>query len=269
MSDHDTMPNRTVEGWREDTIHALAFLTRLPVSRFSEAGGPPPERSLRAHPVAGAIVGLLAGFVFMAASWLSLPALLSSVLCVATAVVVTGAFHEDALADTADGFGGGWSVEEKLEIMRDSRLGSYGAAALMLSLATRIAVISAIALAGYSAVAIALLLAASGAFSRALAVSLLALLPPARDDGLSSAAGMPDASIMRQALMAGAILILPAFLFGAGLISILTAVIASAIALWAMKRLADVQIEGQTGDVAGATQQVCESAFLIGILIGA
>ena len=120
---------------------------------------------------------------------LGLPPLVCAGLAVGALVIVTGALHEDGLADVADGFGGGATRERKLEIMRDSRIGAYGAAALALSLILRVAALSALLDHGLGAAAAGLILA--GAASRAAALAPLALLPAARADGLGAGAGAP------------------------------------------------------------------------------
>jgi adenosylcobinamide-GDP ribazoletransferase len=271
LRDEDTAARVSagVRGWIDDTVHALAFLTRLPVRGLSGAPGASRPRALRAYPLAGALIGLVGGLVLVLGAWFDLAPLLSATLAIAAMVAVTGALHEDALADTADGFGGGWTVDDKLEIMRDSRLGTYGALTLFLALAIRIAAVASLATSADGALLPVAALVAAAALSRAYAVSLLGLLPPARSDGLSAAAGTPAAGIVPQALVCGIAVALVAAWAAAGFTATLTAIAASAIALWLMKRLADRQIGGQTGDVAGACQQACECTFLVALAAAA
>lgn len=264
--DRTERASATFRGWSGDVLQALSFLTRLPMSRFMGAASAPSEQVLRAHPIAGAMIGAMGGVVLMVAAYLGLPDLLAATLCIAALVAITGAFHEDALADTMDGFGGGWTHEEKLEIMRDSRLGSYGAAAMFLVLAVRIAAVYGLLSASAGACLAVAALVAAGALSRAFSVSLLSMLAPARTDGLSATAGRPSGSVITQAVVVGLALSLAAVWLASGLFAALTAAGASAIALWLVKRLAHAQIGGQTGDVAGACQQICECTFLVALV---
>ena len=114
---------------------AFMLLTRLPMGQMAEA--PPLAASVWAYSVVGAMVGALAGLVFSFAAWAGLPPVTAGLLAIGAGVLLTGAMHEDGLADLADGFGGGHTRERKLEIMRDSRIGSYGVVALVLALGLR------------------------------------------------------------------------------------------------------------------------------------
>ena len=166
------------EIWRKragELAASFALLTRLPVGRFV----PPDEtQAVWAYPIVGATVGLIGGVAYWLLFSLSCPPVLAALLAVATAVLVTGALHEDGLADMADGFGGG-TPEKRLAIMRDARVGSYGVLALILSVGLRV---GAITLMAKPALVVAALIAA-GAASRATAVALMVALPHARSDG--------------------------------------------------------------------------------------
>ncbi len=140
-----------------------------------------------AAPVAGAIVGLVGSGVLALTQPLGLPPLFRAGLATAALVAATGALHEDGLADVADGFGGGASRARKLEIMRDSRIGAYGAIALTLALMLRVGALAAALADGFWGAAGALILVS--AVSRAGALAPLALLGPARSDGAGAAAG--------------------------------------------------------------------------------
>ena len=140
-----------------------------------------------AVPPAGAIVGLVGVAVLAAAHGLGLPRLFSAALATAALAAATGALHEDGLADVADGFGGGATVPSKLEIMRDSRIGAFGATALALSLILRVGALAAALRGGLWGAAASMVLVA--AVSRAGALMPLAFLDPARSDGAGAAAG--------------------------------------------------------------------------------
>ncbi|MGI9413510.1 MAG: adenosylcobinamide-GDP ribazoletransferase [Hyphomicrobiales bacterium] len=263
MNDHlpSRMPDHLRQWWA-DLKHSLGFLTRLPVGHGAPA---PRPAAMRAYPLAGAVVGLCGGVLYLCADAANLPAGLAALLAVAAMVAVTGALHEDGVADTADGFGGGWDRERKLEIMRDSRIGSFGVIALVLVLGIKVFAIAALAgRSGDPAMPLYALIG-SAALSRAMSVWLLRLLPPARADGLSADAGRPSPRVVTQALIAGAVVAGLPVLLTLGLMALLIAAAAAALGLWLVKRLAQKQIQGQTGDVAGACQQVSECLYLMAL----
>ncbi len=239
----------------EECKVALQFLTRVPVGA---PAGPPPgalAASAAMFPLAGALIGAMGGLVFALATWLGLPPTLAALLAVAAQVLLTGGLHEDGLADVADGFGGGRTRADKLRIMRDPHIGSFGALALVLALLARIGALSALA---EPALAAAALVAAASASRAALPV-LMATLPPARVEGLGAGAGRPHplraAAAVVIAILA-ALALLPAAMAATGLI-------AAAGAALIVAELARRQIGGQTGDVLGAAQQLAEMAFLL------
>ncbi len=155
------------------------------------------DRIAWAAPIAGVFVGLIGALVLGATSLLGLPPLLSAGLATTALVAATGALHEDGLADVADGFGGGMTRERKLEIMRDSRVGAYGAIAIALALILRVGALTAALDGGFWRAGLSLMLAA--ALSRASALTPLALLPPARADGAGAAAGRLDSNALAAA----------------------------------------------------------------------
>lgn len=247
-----------------DLLIALRFLSRLPVpatarERALGAGGFAAAAALA--PMAGLVLAVPPAAVLAGAAALRLPAQTGAVLAIAAAVALTGAMHEDALADCADGFGGGRTRERKLAIMRDSRIGAYGAAALALSLLVRTSALA--ALAGDLRRATIALFAAA-ALSRAAALMPLALLPAARADGAGAAARTVG---VRRFLAACALAATATILLG-GLgrcepARVAAASVAAAAAAWGWCVLARRQIGGQTGDVAGAAQQAAEAAVLL------
>jgi adenosylcobinamide-GDP ribazoletransferase len=248
--------------WLADTSAMLAFMTVLPVRRTStEADGL--TRALRAAPVAGLVVGLIAAAVLALTQSFDLTGLLGAVLAVAVTVGVTGALHEDALSDVADGFGGGTTRQRKLEIMRDSRIGTYGACALALVLMTRVAAIAGLLGGpGGTGAAVAAVIA-SAVLSRTACVAVLHFLVPARSDGVGAQAGTPAPEIFHQAVIVGAAIAVISLWAGAGFGAAVVAAACAAGAAWAMIALARTQIGGQTGDVAGACQQAVECAVLV------
>ncbi|MEZ5774920.1 MAG: adenosylcobinamide-GDP ribazoletransferase [Hyphomicrobiaceae bacterium] len=236
---------------------ALAFglLTRIPVPTLEAVAATEIGRSVWAFPLAGALVGMLGAIAYSLAYAAGLDATVSAVVALAVTIIATGAFHEDGLADFCDGIGGGRTRERKLEIMRDSRIGSYGALALFLSLGLRWSALQMLALPNY--VAPALILCHGGA--RGLIGIVYLLAGPARPDGLAAGAGRPPAVAMVAGLAiaaALALLLLP-------LVPALAALAAGAAAVALVTLVARVQVGGYTGDTIGAAEQIAEIAMLI------
>lgn len=232
-----------------------AFLTRVPMGE-PDPKGVPISRSIWAFPVVGWGMGLGAGAVFAGCLGFGLDPLPAAVVAVAFEVWLAGAFHEDGLADTADGLGGD-SPERRLEILRDSRIGTYGASALALFLMARIAVIAALS----DPVTVALALAAAGAASRAALVWPMTLVPPARNDGMSIFIGVPTSRELALASVVAGALVLVSVGPGATLIVLA----AAAIGAGAVSALARRIFGGQTGDLLGATQQVSYVLILLAL----
>lgn len=246
------------KAWWDDFQLATVFLTRLPW-RIEETLPPQAlNRALRCFPLVGLLVGGFSATVFILSFYLGLPALICALLSVLTATLITGALHEDGLADVADGFGGGYSKERKLEIMRDSRVGSYGVLALIFAIGLRVVALAEFetALSGAAAiVGVALL-------SRLAPALLLYALPPARHDGLAATMDKPDRIIIVQAASLGVGL----FILTQPPLYALIALIVCAFILWGFSRIVMKQIGGHTGDVCGASQQIVEITALISLV---
>ncbi len=212
-------------------------------------------RASWAFPVAGAVVGGAGAIVYVTASAIQLPSTLAAALALATTLLITGCLHEDGLADTADGFGGGSERARKLEIMRDSRLGTYGACAIVMSLLLRWAALAAIA----STVPVASSLVATHAAARAALPPFMRFVPPARLDGLSAQAGQPPLRSAAIAVLLGTLTMVVALGPPAAAIAIVLAASAGLFVAWLSMR----QIGGQTGDVLGALEQIVEAIVLL------
>ncbi|MGB8275886.1 MAG: adenosylcobinamide-GDP ribazoletransferase, partial [Alphaproteobacteria bacterium] len=186
----------------------------------------------------------------------------AAILAVAALMVVTGALHEDGLADVADGFAGGHDRAQKLAIMHDPSIGTFAVLALVIAVALRVAAIGAIGTVGDQGggtwPAMAAVIAAA-AYSRGVLPVIMHGLGPARSDGLAVEAGRPS---QEQALLAVAIGAAVALLT-LGLWAGLAAIVAGAAAALLLAALARAQIGGITGDVLGAIQQACEIAVLL------
>lgn len=234
---------------------AASFVTILPVGSSTSAGDGDIARATWALPVAGLLVGLAGAAAYAIASKLGLPPGLAALLALVTTVLLTGALHEDGLADTADGLGGGRTRERKLEIMRDSRIGTYGVCALILSFGLRWSALAAIA----DPWLVALALAAAHAAARAGVPAFMSLVPPARPDGLSANAGSPPGRSVAVAFGLGTLCLALAFGPGKALVSLILLSLAGLV----LARLAIRQIGGQTGDILGAFEQTGEILILL------
>jgi adenosylcobinamide-GDP ribazoletransferase len=212
-------------------------------------------------PLAGAVVGAVGAVVLSLACAAGLPPLLAAPLAITALILTTGGFHEDGLADCADGFGGGATRERKLDIMKDSRIGAFGALALALTCYLRAAGLTVILEQG-AGLACAVLIGAASV-SRAAALIPLVRLEPARKEGAGFSAGRPEPGAAITAAGLGLILALAPALVGAAATRPLMAFAAAAGAGFAVSIVARRQIGGQTGDVAGAAQQIGEIAYYL------
>jgi adenosylcobinamide-GDP ribazoletransferase len=237
-----------------DLVCVVAFMTRLPLRGAAKASGALVQASW-AFPVVGALVGAGGAFVYWAAAALGLAGFPAAALAIAATMLLTGCLHEDGLADTADGFGGGRDRAAKLAIMRDSRLGTYGACALALSLLLRWSALAAVA----TPSAAALALIAAHAAARAVLPAFMWALPAARSDGLAVDAGRPSLYGAASAGVIGMAVLGLALGPSAGLVAVALAAAEGAL----LARLAMRQIGGQTGDVLGALEQAVEIAVLL------
>ena len=240
--------------WLDDFRTAVAFLTRLPMPHPE---GATPQNFVRAHrmfPVVGALIGAAVGLLCLGLRYVGVPDLAAAALALGGSAILTGALHEDGLADVADGFGGGRNPKSKLEIMRDSRLGTYGAVVLLVSFAAKLSALAAIP-DGYVVPS----LIAAHALARGVLPVISMNLPYARKDGLARNAGQPDAA---TSAMAGGLALVIALL-SLSWTNALYAALAAGVSGLGMARLAMRQIGGQTGDVLGGTEQVSETAILV------
>lgn len=247
---------------------AIQFLTRLPVPPFKNYNPQWLHQSSRHFPAVGLLVGLLCAGVFWLGSVLFTP-LVAAVLSTAFGIKLTGAFHEDGLADSCDGLGGGLTRERTLTIMKDSRLGTYGVLGLVSALLLKISLLAAMPL----SVAIVALIIGHTA-SRLLCISLLALLPYGGEIEHAKAKPMAQQLTPLQGLfssgwlLVAGVLVMVIFPNGTQQISIgqwLLALILALVATEYMRRLLRRRLDGYTGDGLGATQQLSEVAIYAGL----
>jgi adenosylcobinamide-GDP ribazoletransferase len=249
--------------WRELRT-AAGFLTLLPdgspgkgARQEAAAGDGFLAGAVAMFPLVGAAVGVAAGAALLFAHGLGLPPLVAAFVALAALVVLTGALHEDGLGDVADGFGGGRTPGDKLRIMRDSRVGTYGVVAIVFSLGLRAAAVAAL-----PAVPGAAAIIAAAALSRAMLPAILRWLPSARLAGMSAEAGRPPLRTAAAAAIIGGLVALIAL----GPVTALLAAALAAIGAAAVALLARRQIGGHTGDVCGAAQQAAEVAALLAVV---
>ena len=241
---------------------ALQFFTRLPIPRW--VGYQPQwlQQSSRYFPLVGAVVAAICGATYMVASWL-LPPPIAVLLAVAAGIYLTGAFHEDGFADMCDGFGGGLTRERVLEIMKDSRIGAYGAIGILCLLAIKTG-----ALVSLPPQIVAAAFFIGHPLSRLAAVSLIWLMDYARDEG--KAKPMAQSMSTGEFVVAALCGLLPAIICGAlGILdwsALVLATLAATASAWFLGRKCQRRLHGYTGDCLGAVQQVAEVAVYLAIL---
>jgi adenosylcobinamide-GDP ribazoletransferase len=241
----------------DDVKIALQFLTRLPVRAPAGAGMAGLARAAWTFPLVGLVVGMIGAVTFALAGAAGLPPAIAAILALSATILVTGALHEDGLADLFDALGGHAGRAHALEIMRDSRIGTTGTLALLLGLSLRATALAALAQPWAAGTA----LVVAGCTSRALMALLMAVQRPARPDGLGAAAGRVAAARALLACLIGATSLLacpsPA--------SALAVLAASLALLLLVERWTRHRLGGFTGDTVGATQQLCETACLLAL----
>jgi adenosylcobinamide-GDP ribazoletransferase len=249
------------QGWYADLKICIQLLTRLPVYISDSQEGFSISGASRLFPIVGAIVGIIAAAVLWVGSWFTFPSAILALLALLTMTLVTGALHEDGLADTFDGLGGGLTREQKLSIMRDSQIGSYGVMALLFSFGLRWASLTEITEQGFDVVLMSLI--ATAAASRAALPAVMHFIPVAREDGLSVGAGKPSFDRAITALLIG----VGFLLFLLGFRTCIVAIGLSALVAGMFVYFVAMRLGGQTGDVLGATQQITETTIFLAILI--
>jgi adenosylcobinamide-GDP ribazoletransferase len=250
-----TTPGALLHGFVRDLEIFIIFCTRLPLTHAKPIEASDIARASWAMPIAGVLVGLIGAAVYWLTSAVGLPPFAAAALALAATLIATGCLHEDGLGDTADGFGGGSSRERKLEIMRDSRIGTYGACALVLSLMLRWSALASIA----DPFAVVLALVAAHAAARAPLPAFMRFVPPARSDGLAAAAGRPPREGAAAASLLGVIALGLCLGPAAVIVGLLLLASAGILMAW----LSVQQIGGQTGDVLGALEQINEILILL------
>lgn len=236
-----------------DVATAFSLLTRLPVPVDRATSADRAAAAVWAWPLTGMAIGLMGGLTAHVLWALGVNSGLSALAAIGTMVLVTGGLHEDGLADTADGLGPDVSREQRFEIMKDSRVGSFAVIALALALMARWG-----ALSQFHGWQLTGLLVAAAAGSRSLMAAAMAIVPPARQTGLSAMIGRPraNAALLGLAIALFATLRIMGW---PGMIALLVAMLAALPVLM----LAQRRLGGQTGDILGAAQICAEIGFLV------
>ena len=247
-----------------DIAAAFLLLSIIPVA-YNFPKDKPPDfiQSLWAFPLVGFLIGGIGGLALITSKLLGFPNLVSGAMCVAIIAIISGAMHEDGLADTSDGFGGGHTIDDKLRIMHDSHIGSYGTLALCLSTVIRITLFAAISDAKISIPMMIALIATFVAGGRGLILLGLFLFPIAPGAKLAKVTGQPAVGSL---LTATILWLLPLICITNPFSSVLTALVAS-FACILLGRLAMSQIQGINGDVMGAMAILAETILALGTYV--
>jgi adenosylcobinamide-GDP ribazoletransferase len=250
-----------------DVMRALGFLTRLPIpAKWFDGDDGKLTRTCRAFPIAGALATTPSIVALLIASLLQLPPLLSAVIALSTLIATCGALHDDGLADVADGFFGGKSTEQRLDIMKDSRIGTYGALASLMAFSMRVVAIAAVVQASLFGAIVALIGAA--AISRGALIWHWSELESARQGGTSDKVGSPSEDAATFAVSTALAIGLMCGFFARGILPTIIALALTFLVTSSFKRLCADKIGGQTGDTLGASAILAEIAFLIGLASG-
>ena len=246
----------------DSLLDAIRFLTIVRVRDTESAMAPDwLARAMKYFPVVGAGIGLVSALVLLIANEFVSP-VIAALLAVTAGIILTSALHEDGLADTADAFGGGWTIEKRLAIMKDSRIGSYGALALGLGVALRVAAISDMPMwAGPAA------LIAAHAAARAAPAFVMNRLRYAGNTAamkVSYAEAPVRSGELRFALVVVLLAMLPLALIS--LSTVLVGLLCGAALAFVLTRWSRHMLGGYTGDVLGAVEQVFEIGFLLGVV---
>lgn len=243
---------------------ALGFFTRIPMPAWVHLDSEKLNQSSRYFGLIGVLVGGISAIVYLLGSAL-FPSGVAIVLAMVASVLTTGGFHEDGLADTADGFGGGWTLADKLAIMKDSRVGTYGVLALVFALLFKFVLLSEIALYAPDLVAVALIV--SHCLSRVLAASLIYSESYVREEATSKS--KPLAQSQTWVELSISLLSAVLVLWFAGIDSPLSLCLLLLVVRYLLILGFRQQIGGYTGDTLGAAQQVSELCIYLFILAAA
>lgn len=240
---------------------ALSFFTRIPVPKTMEYSATLLNQANRYFSLVGLFIGLILAVTFVVFNYF-FPANISILLTMVVSLLLTGAFHEDGLADMADGIGGAFSQDKRLQIMKDSRIGTYGAVTLFMALLLKF--IALVELAEYESNHLLWAIILASALSRAVAGSLISSLPYVTDSSQSKSKPLAQSQTTPELLILLAVGITPLFFYSINII--FTLVLVMALFRWLFKKWLLAKISGFTGDCLGAAQQISELLIYLTLL---
>jgi adenosylcobinamide-GDP ribazoletransferase len=244
---------------------AMMFYTRIPCPKNITHNPDCLNKATRYFPLIGWIVGLISGLVFIAFFQI-LPVSIAVLLSMIASILTTGAFHEDGFADVCDGFGGGWTKEKILKIMKDSAIGAYGAIGILLLLVLKFTVLVEVLSAQSNPVAIILIFITAHALSRWAAATIIFTHNYVREDELSKSKPIAKSYSWKEVFGTTFFGLLPLLYFIYYNYKVILVLLPVFVFRWYLARYFKKWIGGYTGDCLGATQQVCEVVFYISIL---
>ena len=242
-------------------LTAILFFTRIPCPKWVGHSSEMLNKSNRYFSLVGILIGSIAALIYYLASFI-FTVEIAIILSMISSIWATGAFHEDGFADTCDGFGGGWTKDKILTIMKDSRLGTYGVVGLFSILILKFSAIQALSL---STINIPLLIISGHAVSRFIATILLYTHPYVRDIDSSKIKPTTTQMSTKSLVISFFFGVLPLFFFENHWVFL--SLLPLIITYWYLARFFKKWIGGQTGDCAGALQQVAEVVFYLFILV--
>lgn len=252
-----------ISDYIDDIARATGFLSRLRVpSRYFEDHDGSLSRASGMFPLAGLVIAIVPGLVILLLSWLEANSALTILISLMVLILLTGALHEDGLADSLDAFGARRGRDHMLEIMRDSHTGTYGVLALVICFAFRVTALTIIlsVTGGWNTFLVVLAVAAA---SRAAMIWHWDELPPARSDGVAASSGAPADGAKTRALFIGTVLYLASVSVSVGIIPAITSLALLAAVVFQWTAIVGKKLNGHTGDTLGATQQIAETACLL------
>jgi adenosylcobinamide-GDP ribazoletransferase len=259
---NDNRSPSTPLNFGEELLMGVRFYSRLPTGNAPHQR-PNLNRMALTLPLTSVVIGVIPVAVLLILEWLGTPTFFAAAIAVGAMVIVTGAMSEDALADAADGLFGGPTIERRLEIMKDSRHGTYGVCAIALLLAARIAAVGSIT----SPLEAGALLLTAPLIARSGALWLSVALPPARSGGAAASAGQVSQRTFFISLGVVAVISFATAGFAVGILGLAGAFVVVALVAWGWTTLCRRLIGGQTGDLIGALQALLEIAALTVFMI--
>ncbi len=254
---NDNRPPTTRLSFGDELLMGVRFYSRLPTGSAPHQR-PVLDRMALTLPLTSVVIGLIPVAVLLLLEWAGTPTFFAAVMAVAALVIVTGAMSEDALADAADGLFGGPTIEQRLDIMKDSRHGTYGICAIVVLIAARVAAVGSVT----NPVEAAAVLLTAPLIARSGALWLPFALPAARSGGAAASAGQVGLRNFLLGLGVAAVVSFATAGFAVGIVGLVTAFVLGAVVAWGWTTLCRRLIGGQTGDLIGALQALLEIAAL-------